>query len=168
MISRACLSARPPHARRAMCPAWLTGACNPMLCPIHVRRHQLNWGCPHKGAPWPGSSDQKCIGAAMQPNTFQGENGAFWSFDPRTIVGYARLGQGVGCHGCHGRDLALFYNARARVVVLLSVQVVSSFLVICLRLVRSPRRRRQSRRPDLGDPARHGGLGAGHAHVFRR
>ena len=39
-------------------------------------KHQLNWGCPHKGAAWPGSSDQKCIGAAMQPNTFQGENGA--------------------------------------------------------------------------------------------
>jgi hypothetical protein len=43
---------------------------------------QLTWGCPHDGMAWPGSSDTKCIGASMQPNTFQGENGGDGHADP--------------------------------------------------------------------------------------
>lgn len=43
---------------------------------------QLTWGCPHSGTPWPGSSDTKCIGSSMQPNTFQGENGGDGHADP--------------------------------------------------------------------------------------
>eukprot|EP00040_Diaphanoeca_grandis_P024371 m.618 g.618 ORF g.618 m.618 type:complete len:612 (-) comp296_c0_seq1:277-2112(-) len=45
-------------------------------------KKQLNWGCPHTGLPWPGSEDVDCIGASMQPNTFQGENGHDGHADP--------------------------------------------------------------------------------------
>ena len=45
-------------------------------------KQQLNWQCKHTGNPWPGSGDGGCIGASMQPNTFQGENGGVGHADP--------------------------------------------------------------------------------------
>ena len=47
-------------------------------------KKQLNWGCHHDGPAWQGEMhfDGGCVGASMQPNTFQGENGGNGHADP--------------------------------------------------------------------------------------
>ena len=66
---------------RAGRPSAALGNLTLMLRTVWPKR-QLNWQCKHDGIAWPGSNDKGCIGASMQPNTFQGENGGDGHADP--------------------------------------------------------------------------------------
>ena len=66
---------------RAGRPSAALGNLTLMLRTVWPKR-QLNWQCKHDGKAWPGSGDGGCIGASMQPNTFQGENGGDGHADP--------------------------------------------------------------------------------------
>ena len=76
---------------RALRPEAAMGNLTLMLNTVWPKR-TLNWGCPHKGKSWPGMSDTRCVGAAMQPNTFQGENGGNSHADPTSETPLAMAG----------------------------------------------------------------------------
>ena len=85
------LPASSSYNTRALRPEAALGNLTLMLNTVWPKR-SLNWNCPHNGDAWPGSSDSKCIGAAMQPNTFQGENGGDGHADPTSETPLAMAG----------------------------------------------------------------------------